>query len=109
MSAFGRADRRQTATVAPIGTGGSPVSETLSSPVAPTTGGQRVIRHCTEADFETILAIVNDAAEAYRAVIPPVVGATGELSVSETGAIISYELRYRVGNHCRLSDGGFAR
>jgi len=30
-----------------------------------------VIRHCTETDFETILAIVNDAAEAYRAVIPP--------------------------------------
>jgi GNAT superfamily N-acetyltransferase len=29
-----------------------------------------VIRQCTEADFETILAIINDAAEAYRAVIP---------------------------------------
>jgi N-acetylglutamate synthase-like GNAT family acetyltransferase len=29
-----------------------------------------VIRQCTEADFETILAVVNDGAEAYRAVIP---------------------------------------
>ncbi len=30
-----------------------------------------MIRQCTEADFETVLAVINDAAEAYRAVIPP--------------------------------------
>jgi GNAT superfamily N-acetyltransferase len=30
-----------------------------------------MIRACTEAHFETIAAIVNDAAEAYRHVIPP--------------------------------------
>lgn len=29
-----------------------------------------MIRPCTDADFDSILAIVNDAAEAYRAVIP---------------------------------------
>jgi len=29
-----------------------------------------VIRPCTERDFEDILAIVNDAAQAYRSVIP---------------------------------------
>ena len=29
-----------------------------------------MIRRCTESDFETIYAIVNDAAEAYRGVIP---------------------------------------
>lgn len=29
-----------------------------------------MIRACTEADFETILDIVNDAAEAYRGIIP---------------------------------------
>ncbi|MCZ6720126.1 MAG: hypothetical protein O7A65_01125, partial [Proteobacteria bacterium] len=37
----------------------------------PETGGRNLIRQCTEADFETILAIINDAAEAYRSVIPP--------------------------------------
>ncbi len=30
-----------------------------------------MIRKCTEADFEVILEIINDAAEAYRGVIPP--------------------------------------
>ncbi len=50
---------------------GSAGSETVSSAVEPETGGQHLIRQCTEADFETILAIINDAAEAYRAVIPP--------------------------------------
>ncbi len=29
-----------------------------------------VIRPCGEADFQTVLAVVNDAAEAYRGVIP---------------------------------------
>jgi GNAT superfamily N-acetyltransferase len=29
-----------------------------------------MIRPCTESDFETVYAIVNDAAEAYRGVIP---------------------------------------
>ena len=29
-----------------------------------------MIRPCTDADFETIFAIINDAAEAYRGVIP---------------------------------------
>lgn len=29
-----------------------------------------MIRPCTDADFEAVLAIINDAAEAYRAVIP---------------------------------------
>ena len=30
-----------------------------------------MIRPCTEADFDAIYAIVNEAAEAYRGVIPP--------------------------------------
>ncbi|MFW6135466.1 MAG: GNAT family N-acetyltransferase, partial [Chloroflexota bacterium] len=30
-----------------------------------------MIRRCDERDFETILAIINDAARAYRGVIPP--------------------------------------
>ncbi|HEY3317107.1 MAG TPA: GNAT family N-acetyltransferase [Coriobacteriia bacterium] len=30
-----------------------------------------MIRACDEADFDTILAVVNEAAEAYRGVIPP--------------------------------------
>src|SRR5581483_2536985 len=30
-----------------------------------------MIRRCTDADLETIHAIINDAAEAYRGVIPP--------------------------------------
>ena len=30
-----------------------------------------MIRTCGAADFEAILAIINDAAEAYRGVIPP--------------------------------------
>lgn len=30
-----------------------------------------MIRRCTEADFEAIYAIVNQAAQAYRGVIPP--------------------------------------
>jgi N-acetylglutamate synthase-like GNAT family acetyltransferase len=29
-----------------------------------------MIRPCTEADFDTIIAIINEAAEAYRGVIP---------------------------------------
>jgi N-acetylglutamate synthase-like GNAT family acetyltransferase len=29
-----------------------------------------MIRQCTEADFETIYEVINDAAEAYRGVIP---------------------------------------
>jgi len=29
-----------------------------------------MIRQCTDADFESIYAIINDAAEAYRSVIP---------------------------------------
>ena len=29
-----------------------------------------MIRPCTDADFDTIHAIINDAAEAYRGVIP---------------------------------------
>ena len=30
-----------------------------------------MIRECTDADFEAILSIINDGAEAYRGVIPP--------------------------------------
>ncbi len=30
-----------------------------------------MIRQCADSDFETILAVINDGAEAYRAVIPP--------------------------------------
>lgn len=30
-----------------------------------------MIRQCDEADFESIFSIINDAAEAYRGVIPP--------------------------------------
>ncbi len=30
-----------------------------------------MIRQCSDTDFETILAIINDGAEAYRSVIPP--------------------------------------
>ena len=30
-----------------------------------------MIRPCNEADFDTIGSIINDAAEAYRGVIPP--------------------------------------
>jgi len=30
-----------------------------------------VIRQCLDGDFEAVLAIINDGAEAYRAVIPP--------------------------------------
>ena len=30
-----------------------------------------MIRQCGDGDFETILAIINDGAQAYRAVIPP--------------------------------------
>lgn len=30
-----------------------------------------MIRDCTDADFEAILSIINDGAEAYRGVIPP--------------------------------------
>lgn len=29
-----------------------------------------MIRPCTEADFETLYAIINDAAQAYKGVIP---------------------------------------
>ncbi len=29
-----------------------------------------VIRECDEEDFETILAIINDAAQAYKGIIP---------------------------------------
>lgn len=31
---------------------------------------QSIIRRCTEADFSTIASIINEAAEAYRGVIP---------------------------------------
>jgi uncharacterized protein (TIGR03435 family) len=30
-----------------------------------------MIRRCDDSDFETILAIVNDGARAYRGIIPP--------------------------------------
>lgn len=39
--------------------------------VEPETNGYGVIRQCIDRDFEAILAIINDAAEAYRSVIPP--------------------------------------
>ena len=32
--------------------------------------GAHVIQSCTDADFDSILAIINDAAEAYRGIIP---------------------------------------
>ena len=33
-----------------------------------------MIRPCNDADFDTIYAIINEAAEAYRGVIPPIAG-----------------------------------
>ena len=33
-------------------------------------GGDPMIRLCRDRDFETIYAVINDAAEAYRSVIP---------------------------------------
>ena len=33
-----------------------------------------MIRRCGETEFETIREIINDAAQAYKGVIPPTVG-----------------------------------
>ncbi len=44
---------------------------TVVSVVEPGMSGYRVIRQCIDRDFEAILAIINDGAEAYRSVIPP--------------------------------------
>ena len=44
---------------------------TVVSVVEPGMSGDRVIRQCIDRDFEAILAIINDGAEAYRSVIPP--------------------------------------
>ena len=50
---------------------GSRFHHTVISVVEPGTSGYRVIRQCIDRDFEAILAIINDGAEAYRSVIPP--------------------------------------
>ncbi len=50
---------------------GSRIHHTVLSVVEPGTSGHRVIRQCIDGDFEAILAIINDGANAYRAAIPP--------------------------------------
>ena len=44
---------------------------TVISDVEPGMSRYRVIRQCIDRDFEAILAVINDGAEAYRSVIPP--------------------------------------
>ena len=50
---------------------GSRLHQSVVSVAASGMIGYRVIRQCTDRDFEAILAIINDGAEAYRSVIPP--------------------------------------
>ena len=50
---------------------GSRLHPSVVSVVEPGMIGYGVIRQCTDRDFEAILAIINDGAEAYRSVIPP--------------------------------------
>lgn len=53
-----------------------------------------MIRACTDDDFATIAAIVNDAAEAYRGVIPPDFWKEPYMSDDELAAEISRGVRF---------------